>query len=449
MRTKLEHVLSTLDEKDIALLASLLPTKLLGGSAVHLAMLQKWSRKKLVIPEKIPQKDRQCMTELVSLAEKYLVIRESLRSGLHSEKVLLKHYRQNENEKLFTELYAEAEKKLKHTRNHAAMYQHRSDIEFEKWQFDQLHSRFSNAAAAEILQHEEVALIGRLLMQVVALAPQASLLGKKVDTSLLDIIEPYILQKNYLEMPCISLYYHAYKVIAEPDKPQWFDHYSQLLVQHQHEFPEEELKTLYFQAINYCIRRHNSGDKAFSQRLLDYYITALDKGYLLTNGYLSKNTYRNINTIAIRMGRYEEAMQISTDHVHYLRQEDKEDAYHFNMANIHYARKEYNKALDALRYAEFDDHLSNLFAKTLMLKIYYETGADRLLDAHLDAMQVYLTRKKIIGYHRTNYSNIVKYTRRLVRLNPFDKTAKKILADQIRQEKALPDRDWLLRMAEK
>ena len=145
------------------------------------------------------------------------------------------------------------------------------------------------------------------------------------------------------------------------------------------------------------------------------------------------------------MGRYDVAAKISTENVQYLRKDEKDGAYNFNMANIFYAKKQYQEALDALRYVESDDHLSNLFAKTLMLKIYFETKEERLLDSHLDAMQVYLTRKKIIGYHKTNYSNIVRYTRKLMRLNPYDHLAKSKLADNIRNEKLLPDRDWLLR----
>ena len=145
------------------------------------------------------------------------------------------------------------------------------------------------------------------------------------------------------------------------------------------------------------------------------------------------------------MGRYEDAARISTNNVQYLRKEEKDGAFNFNMANIFYAKQQYQDALDALRYVDSDDHLSNLFAKTLMLKIYFETKQDRLLDSHLDAMQVYLTRKKIIGYHKTNYSNIVRYTRKLMRLNPYDKNAKNKLAKNIRDEKLLPDRDWLLK----
>ncbi|MCE2789492.1 MAG: hypothetical protein LW630_06215 [Saprospiraceae bacterium] len=118
------------------------------------------------------------------------------------------------------------------------------------------------------------------------------------------------------------------------------------------------------------------------------------------------------------------------------------------MANIFYAQKRYDEAIESLQDVEFEDHLSNLFAKTIQLKIYYETGSDRLLDAHLDAMQVYLTRKKIIGYHKNNYAKIIKFTRKLIRLNPFDQKAKSALLEQIRQEKLIPDREWLLREVE-
>lgn len=97
---------------------------------------------------------------------------------------------------------------------------------------------------------------------------------------------------------------------------------------------------------------------------------------------------------------------------------------------------------------DFEDHLSNLFAKTIQMKIYYETGADRLLDAHLDAMKVYLTRKKIIGYHKNNYAKIIKFTRMLIRLNPYDRQAKQALIEKIKNEKLIPDKDWLLREVE-
>lgn len=449
MNTKLEHILSSIKNDDLVILMTLIPTKLFCGNQKHIDFLQKIiNQPKLDKSENIPAAHRLLMTELTKMVEKYIVIKHTLDTGLYKDKVLLAHYRANENEKLFYEHYQQIEKKTNSDLKNAEFYQYNADFLYEKWQFDQLKNRFSNAEADDIITNSEIATISKKLMEAVSLAHQSALISKKISTSFIEYLEPYILSHNYLEYPCISLYFYAIKMVYEPDDLSWFEKFSEALDRFAHHFPNDEVKNLYFQAINYCIRKHNSGDKSFSRRLLDYYITALDNQYLLTNGFLSKNTYRNINTIAIRMGRYDDAIQISTNNVQYLRKEDKEGAFKFNMANIYYAKQQYQEALDALREAEFDDHLSNLFAKTLLLKVYFEMKAMRLLDSHLDAMQVYLTRKKIIGYHKTNYSNIVKYTRKLIHLNPYDKQAKLKLAESIKNEKLLPDRDWLLRMVE-
>ncbi|MBK8624444.1 MAG: hypothetical protein IPN86_02340 [Saprospiraceae bacterium] len=450
MNTKLEHILSTLENEDLVSLESLIPTKLFGGTKRHITFLQLLLKnsQKSSVKENIPPSQRLLMSELNKMVEKYILIKHSLENTQHKDKVLLAHFRENENEKLFNEHYLQIEKLANNDIKNADFYQYRADVLYERWQFDQLKNRFSNAEANDIITNSEVAFISKKLMEAVSLAQQSALISKKIKIEFIEYLEPYIIRQNYLQHPCISLYYFAIKMIYETENRTWFDKFSKNLSENEICFPTEELKTLYFQAINYCIRKHNSGDKAFSKQLLDFYVIALDKKYLLTNGFLSKNTYRNINTIAIRMGRYDDAAQISTNNVHYLRKEDKESAYKFNMANIYYAKQQYQEALDALREAEFDDHLSNLFAKTLMLKVYFEMNSMRLLDSHLDAMQVYLTRKKIIGYHKTNYSNIVRYTRKLIRVNPYDNAAKAKLAQSIRNEKLLPDRDWLLKMVE-
>ena len=448
MKTKFEHLLSTLGTKDVEAIISLIPTSIMEGNQKHIAYLQYRNTNEMDEKKNIPVTERLLMSDLTKMMEKYIVIKNSLASAFHYNHTLLEYYRIHENEKLFSEAYKSMQNQEGQALRNEKTYQQNADILYEKWQFDQVKSRFSNADAEDIIHDTDVAIISKKLMQTVTFATQSTLISKKINTQLIDHLESYIIEHGYLAYPCIALYYYAWKLILYPEDVVWFEKFNEMLEPNEHLFPHEELKNLYFQGINYCIRKHNSGDKAFSQKLLNYYKIALSKKYLLTNGYLSKNTYRNINTIALRMGRYDEAKEISTDNVQYLRKEEKDSAFRFNMANIYYATEKYTDALESLRNIEFDDHLSNLFAKTLMLKIYYETKSERLLDSHLDAMNIYLTRKKIIGYHKTNYSNIVKYTRKLIRLNRFDSKAKAKLAEQIRTEKLLPDRDWLLRQVE-
>lgn len=58
-------------------------------------------------------------------------------------------------------------------------------------------------------------------------------------------------------------------------------------------------------------------------------------------------------------------------------------------------------------------------------------------------MQQYIRRKTAIGYHRTNYLNIVKYARALASMNPYDKAARVQLYHQIQKEEVLTEREWL------
>ena len=86
----------------------------------------------------------------------------------------------------------------------------------------------------------------------------------------------------------------------------------------------------------------------------------------------------------------------------------------------------------------------NLLAKTVLLKIFYELNEFDLLHSHLDAMKNYIRRKQVIGYHKTNSLNIIKYVSQLIKLNPFDKKAQNDLRQRIEKEEILTEREWLL-----
>jgi len=62
-----------------------------------------------------------------------------------------------------------------------------------------------------------------------------------------------------------------------------------------------------------------------------------------------------------------------------------------------------------------------LAAKTLQMKIYYASDAYDLLDSHLQAIAAFIRRKKIMGYHRDNYLNLVQFVQKLLDISASDK----------------------------
>ena len=101
----------------------------------------------------------------------------------------------------------------------------------------------------------------------------------------------------------------------------------------------------------------------------------------------------------------------------------RERMFSFNQAKIAYHTKDFNAAIPLLQRANCHDLLLNLGARTLLLKIYYELDEFDLLQSHLDTFSSYLRRKDGLGYHRTNYRNLIRYTNRLLGLNFLDKGA--------------------------
>ncbi|HOY07075.1 MAG TPA: hypothetical protein PLO67_16825, partial [Saprospiraceae bacterium] len=97
-----------------------------------------------------------------------------------------------------------------------------------------------------------------------------------------------------------------------------------------------------------------------------------------------------------------------------------------------------------LQRSDYKDLLNNLIAKTLQLKIYFETDEYDLLESHLTSMSNFIRRHTAIGYHRTNYSRIVYYTRQLIALNFRDAQAVADLRDKISREEILTEKEWLL-----
>ena len=94
---------------------------------------------------------------------------------------------------------------------------------------------------------------------------------------------------------------------------------------------------------------------------------------------------------------------------------------------------------------EYDDVLQNLAAKVMLCKIYYALGENDTLENQLDSIQIYLRRKKVLGYHRDNYLAIVRFLRKLLLHTPYDRDKTRQLQQLIAEAPVLTEREWLLR----
>ena len=195
---------------------------------------------------------------------------------------------------------------------------------------------------------------------------------------------------------------------------------------------------------NYCIRKINQGELHYYKDALDLYKAGLSTAVLLEQGNLSRFTYFNIVAAGINSGDLNWVEDFIEQYRQNLEKQQRHSAYSFNLARLQFARKNYQAVLELLQQANYRDVLVTLAIKTLLLKTFYELDEYDLLLSHLDAMQNYIRRKRVLGYHRTNYLNIIRYTNKLLQLSPGHHQEREQLVLVIRAEVHLTEKEWFL-----
>ena len=274
--------------------------------------------------------------------------------------------------------------------------------------------------------------------------------------SLKDYVKDFLF--DFEKYPAIGIYYHIILMLQYPDDETLFLKLKSLLGSSHDRFPENELRDMYNYPRNYCIRKINAGDNDFYRPLFEISKTLIDTGLILTGKHITQRDYKNIVSMALRIGEFEWTLNFINDYKSKISSENRQNAYSYNLANYYYETKEYTKAVKLLRDVEFTDVYYNLDAKTMLLKIYYERDEDESFLALAAAFKNYLTRNKLINEQTyLNYNNMLTYTRKAYyfknrlpyqRGKDFGKNVK-VLKEKVEGAKNILNSKWLVGEIEK
>lgn len=296
----------------------------------------------------------------------------------------------------------------------------------------------------ELSQQLDRAFLSRKLWQSCFMLSHQAVYNAQYDFGLLDEILEGIESASVLQYPSVAVYYYCYRALTEPSDPAWFQRFKKVLLQNSKLFQPEEMRDLYLLAINFCIRRYNAGNPDYLSEQFDLYRDGLAKRYFLSEGALSRYTYLNAATIGLVLHELDWVDQFIHEYRDYVREPHRESLFRFNRARLEYQRRRLDEALKLLQKAEYKDPMLHLAAKTLQLKIFYELEEFDLLESHLQTLQTFIRRKKELGYHRENYLNTIRFTRKLLETNLYDKNARKALREEIENTRAVAEKEWLL-----
>ena len=388
-------------------------------------------------------KIRLLMSDLYAHFENYLVHNNVKSSKVKSNNVIVRYYRENGMEKHFIKKLKNINKENEESQlMNENYFSELSDLSFQNYLFEYTRKRSSIGALQDCFKNADYKLILSKLSHACTLAAYSAVYKTEIEIDFLEEVLTYVEKNNLEDIPAIAIYYNCFK-LHQLHGEKYFPKYQKLLKNDIHVLNSEETRDIFLMGINYCIRLINKGNAAMSEPLLELFEIGLKGDHLLINGVLSRYTYRNIVTIGLISKDYNWVEKFIFDYKPKLEQKYRESMFTLNLAILKYEQKSFDEVLDLLYQYDFKDLLLNLYAKTILLKVYHNQNSIKLLDSHLDAMEVYIRRKKIIGYHRTNYMNIIKYTRKLINLNPYDKAAKNKLLAEVLAAENIAEKKWL------
>jgi len=261
----------------------------------------------------------------------------------------------------------------------------------------------------------------------------------------IDEIIENITKYQYDNYPPVAIYLQIYYTLSEFENEEHYFKLKQLLDKFSKEFPLEEAYSMYSFATNYCVSKINRGQQKFLREYFDLNKTLLHKELIFNDGELSPWMFKNIIVIGLRLGEFDWIESFINNYKERIPANYRDNAVTFNLAQLYFYKKEYDKVIRLLHQVEYEDPAYNLNSKTMLIATYYETDEIEPLYHLFESFRVYLNRNKKIAHDKKKrYLNLIKYTKKLTKLIPGDKKTLAKIKKEVEETKAIINTKWLM-----
>jgi len=242
----------------------------------------------------------------------------------------------------------------------------------------------------------------------------------------------------------IKIFLRILDIYQDPENVDVYYAYKAELKNIQDLFPPDELIEIYSFGTNYCIQKINRGQSQFLNELFELYEKLIEMEVLF-NQELSPWLFRNEVVVALRLGHYDWTESFIKKYAQWIPEAYRENAVTFNLATLYFYKKDYEEVIKLLRFVEYEDISYNLNSKTILLHTYFETDEIESLYSLFESFRVFLNRNKSISEpKKMDYKNLIKFTKKMTRIQPGDAKSLNKLKKDIDETNRLASRKWLL-----
>lgn len=395
---------------------------------------------------------RQTMHFLLKVIEDFLSYEAFSKDTIQSKITLAQLYRKRSLDTLYHKTLKSAQKvheSLPH--RDEAFFQKELAILREKYEYlEESQQRSASMNLQEISDTLDRTFITSKLKQACMMIAHQKVYKVEYEIGILSRILDYVVKNNLLEIPAISIYFYIYKISEADTDEEAFEKVKQLAAKYAYLFPNAEATDIYLMAVNYCIRQINKGKKDFIPEMFQLYKEGIERKIFIVDGTIDRFLFRNIVTAGAYLGEFDWLEEFTREYAPYLDPRHRDDYVNLSMSVIFSGKKEYEKAMKLLVQYDFKDTLINLNGKAMLIKMYYELKEISALESLLDSATIFVKRKKdLTNNYKLLYNNLIKYTKKLLRVNPYDKAKKEKLRQEIMAANPLIEKRWFLEQLEK
>lgn len=385
-------------------------------------------------------------SRLMALAEKFLAVEVFLSDDWQQQMALMQQYHELALPKHYKTAAAGVEKSSE-------------TIPFRNAGFykQQLHSRqifleFGDRNQHEFNQHLQTAataldifFIAEKLRYACDVINYESVLNIRYEILFLEEVLAWAASPAFSEVAVVQVYRNLVAMLRHPDEPAYYQLARQRVNDSESFFPAPERRQLYTLLLNYCTRRINRyNDEYFLHEHLKINKLLLQNELIFENGQLPPWRFTNMATVGLKTGQTAWVWQFLHDYRSRLPAEYADNVFRYNLAQYHYYLKNYDEAQRALLQVEVSDVLLNVTVRSLLIKVYCETGQTDLLLACLEATRLYLHRNRLIDTHlKKQMQKFVEFTAKFGKVMPGDRQRYRALLEQLPPARDMMHREWL------
>lgn len=379
---------------------------------------------------------------LYKLLKQFMTLKEIQQSDLQSNIHLLRQLRKRSAMRIFEKEYKAIQKTQHQTQQQLEQHHYQ-----QLWLADEANEAFGQQQIRTLdeslpkkLYHLDVWYLLVKLRESCELLNRNNLLNTSYEVILTDSLVKVLEDPNhpYSEIPGIQVWRLIYLMLSsnQEEADTYYAELVHLLASLIEKFNSTDIRGMYQHLQNYCIKQINAGRVRFMEELFLLYKTLIENQLILDNGEISHTNYKNIVTLALRLGHIEWTNSFLYDFHFNISEEFRGNAFEYCLAYFEFETGNKSEAKRLLQNMQFTDVYYEVSARHLLIKIFYAESDWDTLHYFCIAFEGFLKRnKKISQINRTNHLNFLKVFMRLVRYKlkafDWDQKRKKVKQQQL------------------